>query len=229
MVSNVNFENSLLSFGQGLSIQFGGILILENFRLGLSYDSPQWINITDETKQKISSFRFDEGLSIKEIVDPNVINSFDIYKLKVPSKSSISFAYILNKKGLLSVEYNNQNLSNIKLDSESISSYLNELTSDLQQAFSSINTIKFGGEYRIEDLSLRAGYYQRSNNKKNIFKNDNSFTFGIGFDFGSSNFSLSFVQSTQNQNLQLFSAGLTDEYDLENKLTELTLSYNIKF
>ena len=229
VVSNVNFENSLLSFGQGLSIQFGGILILENFRLGLTYDSPQWINITDETKQKISSFRFDEGLSIKEIVDPNVINSFDIYELKVPSKSSISFAYILNKKGLLSVEYNNQNLSNIKLGSESISPYLNELTSDFQQAFTSINTIKFGGEYRIEDLSLRAGYYQRSNNKKNIFKNDNSFTFGIGFDFGSSNFSLSFVQSTQNQNLQLFSAGLTDEYDLENKLTELTLSYNIKF
>ena len=40
---------------------------------------------------------------------------------------------------------------------------------------------------------------------------------------------MSFVQSTQNQNLQLFSAGLTDEYDLENKFTELTLSYNIKF
>ena len=84
-------------------------------------------------------------------------------------------------------------------------------------------------EYRIEDLSLRAGYYQRSNSKRDIFKNDNSLTFGIGFDFGSSNFSMSFVQSTQNQNLQLFSAGLTDEYGLENKFTELTLSYNIKF
>ena len=40
-----------------------------------------------------------------------------------------------------------------------------------------------------EDLSLRAGYYQRSNSKRDIFKNDNSLTFGIGFDFGSSNFS----------------------------------------
>ena len=229
LVSNVNFENSLLSLGQGFSLQFGGIIKFDNLRLGLSYDSPQWINIADESQQKISSFRSDSGIRVKEILEPNVINSFSPYELRIPAKSSVSFAYIFNKKGLLSIEYNYQNLSNITLNSESISSYLDGLTSSFQQAFTSVNTIKFGGEYRIEDLSLRAGYYQRSNSKQNVFKNDNSFTFGIGFDFGSSNFSLSFIQSTQNQNLQLFSAGLTDEYDLENKLTELTLSYNIKF
>ena len=229
LVSNVNFENSLLSFGQGYSLQFGAILKFDNLRLGLVYDSPQWINIADETQQKISSFRYDNGISIKEILEPNVINSFSPYELRIPAKSGISFAYILNKKGLLSVEYNYQNLSNIKLNSESISSYLDELISNSQQAFTSVNIIKFGSEYRIEDLSLRAGYYQRSNSKRDIFKNDNSLTFGIGFDFGSSNFSVSFIQSKINQNLQLFSAGLTDEYDLENKFTELTLSYNIKF
>ena len=229
LVSNVNFENSLLSFGQGFSLQFGGILRFDNLRLGLSYDSPQWINIADETQQKISSYRSDSGIRVKEILEPNVINSFSPYELRIPAKSSISFAYIFNKKGLLSIEYNYQNLSNMTLNSESISSYLDELTSNFQQTFTSVNTIKFGGEYRIEDLSLRAGYYQRSNSKRNIFKKDNSLTFGIGFDFGSSNFGISFVHSTQNQNLQLFSAGLTDEYDLENKFTELTLSYNIKF
>ena len=229
LVSNVNFENSLLSLGQGFSLQFGGILKFDNLRLGLSYDSPQWINIADETQQKISSFRSESGIRVKEILEPNVINSFSPYELRIPAKSSVSFAYIFDKKGLLSIEYNYQNLSNITLNSESISSYLDGLTSSFQQAFTSVNTIKFGGEYRIEDLSLRAGYYQRSNSKRDIFKNDNSLTFGIGFDFGSSNFSMSFVQSTQNQNLQLFSAGLTDEYDLENKFTELTLSYNIKF
>ena len=229
LVSNVNFENSLLSLGQGFSLQFGGILKFDNLRLGLSYDSPQWINIADETQQKISSFRSESGIRVKEILEPNVINSFSPYELRIPAKSSVSFAYIFDKKGLLSIEYNYQNLSNISLNSESISSYLDGLTSSFQQAFTSVHTIKFGGEYRIEDLSLRAGYYQRSNSKRDIFKNDNSLTFGIGFDFGSSNFSMSFVQSTQNQNLQLFSVGLTDEYDLENKFTVLTLSYNIKF
>ena len=229
LVSNVNFENSLLSLGRGFSLQFGGILKFDNFRFGLNYDSPQWINIADETQQKISSFRSDSGISIKEILEPSVINSFSPYELRIPPKSSISFAYILNRKGLLSIEYNYQDLSKLSLNSESISSYLDELTSNLQQAFTTVNILKFGGEYRIEDLSLRAGYYQRSNNKQSILKNDNSYTFGIGFDFGSSNFSMSFVQSTQNQNLQLFSAGLTDQYDLENKFTELTLSYNIKF
>ena len=229
LVSNVNFENSLLSLGQGFSLQFGGILKFDNSRLSFSYDSPQWINIADETQQKISSFRSESGIRVEEILEPNVRHSFSPYELRIPAKSSVSFAYIFDRKGLLSIEYNYQNLSNITLNSESISSYLDGLTSSFQQAFTSVNTIKFGGEYRIEDLSLRAGYYQRSNSKRDIFKNDNSLTFGIGFDFGSSNFSMSFVQSTQNQNLQLFSAGLTDEYDLENKFTELTLSYNIKF
>ena len=86
-------------------------------RLGLSYDSPQWINIADETQQKISSFRSDTGISIKEIIEPNVINSFSPYELRIPAKSSVSFAYIFDKKGLLSIEYNYQNLSKNKLHS----------------------------------------------------------------------------------------------------------------
>ena len=145
------YKRQLLSLGQGFSLQFGGILKFDNLRLGLSYDSPQWINIADETQQKISSFRSESGIRVKEILEPNVINSFSPYELRIPAKSSVSFAYIFDKKGLLSIEYNYQNLSNITLNSESISSYLDDLTSSFQQAFTSVNTIKFGGEYRIED------------------------------------------------------------------------------
>ena len=85
LVSNVNFENSLLSLGQGFSLQFGGILKFDNLRLGLSYDSPQWISIADETQQKISSFRSESGIRVKEILEPNVINSFSPYELRIPA------------------------------------------------------------------------------------------------------------------------------------------------
>jgi hypothetical protein len=60
-VYDVNFNNSLISYGEGFSLQFGGILKLNNIRLGLGYDSPQWIDIRDETQQELSAYRFEEG------------------------------------------------------------------------------------------------------------------------------------------------------------------------
>ena len=59
LIYDVSFDNKLISYGEGFSLQFGTILKLNNIRLGLSYDSPQWFEINDETIQKISSFRYD--------------------------------------------------------------------------------------------------------------------------------------------------------------------------
>ena len=105
---DVNFNNSLISYGEGFSLQFGGILKLDNIRLGLGYDSTQWIDIRDQTQQELSTYRFEEGFEIKETIAPEITNSYDPYRLRIPSKTSFSFAYIINQSGLVSVEYSSQ-------------------------------------------------------------------------------------------------------------------------
>ncbi|GAL70000.1 putative hemin receptor [Jejuia pallidilutea] len=52
IVSDVEFENNLSTRGSGFSFQLGGILKLTNeFRVGLTYDSPTWYTIEEETSQ----------------------------------------------------------------------------------------------------------------------------------------------------------------------------------
>ncbi len=227
-VYDINFNNYLITIGEGFSMQFGAILKLKNLRLGASYDSPQWIELHDETQQSLSAYRFEEGSEIQEILDPEITNSFAPYQFKIPSKINLSFAYIFNDSGLISFDYSSQDLSNSTLSQPGGSDFLDNLNSAVNTNFNTINTIKIGGEYRIKDLSLRGGYFYRGKNQTLVSNDDQAFTFGIGLNFGGSTLNLSFVQFEQNKRFQLFSEGLTDSYELSKSLSRITLSYNFK-
>ena len=228
-VYDINFNNYLISLGKGFSMQLGAILKLKNLRLGASYDSPQWIDLQDETQQSLSAYRFEDGFEIQEVIDPTEItNSFAPYRLKVPAKINLSFAYIFNEKGLISFDYSTQDLSNSSLSQSGGNDFLENLTSEVSNNFNAVNTIKIGGEYRIKDLSLRAGYFYRTKNQSLVSDDDQAFTLGVGLNFGGSNLNLSFVQFEQNKRFQLFSDGLTDSYALSKSLSQITLSYNFK-
>jgi hypothetical protein len=51
-VYNIDFGNEINSYGQGVSVQIGAIVRLKGLRLGLTYDSPQFLEISDQTKQR---------------------------------------------------------------------------------------------------------------------------------------------------------------------------------
>ncbi len=227
-IYDVKFNNDLISYGDGFSIQFGGILKLENIRLGVTYDSPQWIDIQDETQQKISAYRFDEDFEIQEIIDPDITNSYSPYRLKIPSKTTLSFAYIFNMAGLISIDYSAQNLSNSYFSQNVTSEFLNSLNTEVNKTLNSINTLKIGGEYRLKDISFRGGYFFQTKNQDTNIDEDHALTLGIGFDFGGSNLNISFIKFEQNKDFKLFSKGLTSPYQIKENLTQLTLSYNFK-
>ncbi len=225
---NINFENELITIGNGISAQFGALFLLKNIRLGVTYDSPQWIELTDETKQSISAFHYEEGLIVKEEISPSVTNQYDIYQIKIPSKTTLSFAYVFGPKGLFSIDYSNQNFANTSLNNDFGSNYLTDVTQRIASRFEGVNTLRVGGEYRIKDISFRAGFLNQNTVHSNTIKNNKALTFGIGLDFGASSLGISLVNYEQNKEFELFSEGLTDPYFLRQKITQLTISYNFK-
>ena len=227
-IYDVNFNNDLISDGDGFSVQFGGILKLKNIRIGATYDSPQWIDLKDETQQKLSAYRFEEGFEIQEIIDPEITNSYSPYRLKIPSKTSLSFAYIFNMSGLISIDFSSQNLSNSYFSQNDKSEYLNSVNAEVNKTLNPINILKIGGEYRFKDISFRAGYHYQTKNQDTSLNEDQAITLGIGFDFGGSNLSLSLIKFEKNQDFVLFPKGLSSPYQIKENLTQLTLSYNFK-
>ena len=140
-----------------------------------------------------------------------MINVFADYNLQTPGKITASGAYIFGKSGLLSIDYSFKDYSNIEFRPTNdvvFASVNNTINNQLTTA----STIRIGGEYRINQLSLRGGYmYEESPYTNELTVGDTSgFSLGLGYNFGNYSFDLSYARAEQDRQQQLYSIGLTD-------------------
>lgn len=231
-LQSLEFNNYLYTYGTGFSFNLGIIgNVTDNFRAGFAYESPTWYNLKDETMQTVRTSFINDPQDV--YVNPNVVNLYDSYKITTPSRYTGSLAYIFGKQGLLSVDYSIKDYSQNKFKPTNDPGYriINEsIKSDMQAA----SELRIGGEYRIKQVSIRGGYrYEQSPYKTNKLVGDlNSFSTGIGFDFGGSRLDLSYTHSARNYQTSLLD--LTRNTLFPNATTKINensinLTYNIHF
>ncbi|TRO65601.1 OmpP1/FadL family transporter [Christiangramia sabulilitoris] len=216
--TEVYFGNSLVTNGDGFSFQLGGIAkVSDNVRLGLTYDSPTWFNLREEASQFLeTNSALDEFVS----VSPQVINVYPEYRLRLPAKFNGSFAYLFGKQGLISFDYSWKDFSNLQFSSGFNVEYadLNDLVSNEMKAAS---TYRFGGEYRIANFSLRAGYRF----EEGPFQNDDSgdltgYSGGLGYTFGNLNIDLAYSFA----NYEDSSTGFINPTVIDRDLSQVVMS-----
>lgn len=222
--TEVYFGNSLNTNGDGFSFQVGGIFKLDDWRIGLSYDSPIWYNIREETTQYLeTNSSQDEFVSIA----PNVLNTYPEYRLQTPYKISGSVAYLFGQSGLISFEYSNKDYTKMKLKPEDDLSFAvtnQQVNQDMQAS----STYKIGGEYRISRFSLRGGYRF----VESPFKNDDGagdltgYSAGLGYDFGSLSLNVAYSLATYTEKEPLLNTGLTQPAVLDRDLSQVVVSLN---
>jgi len=219
------FNNQLFAFGEGISFQLGGIAKLnKEIRVGISYESPTWFSIIEETTQFVVSDGDDQG---NTTIEPNVITSYPEYSFKTPSKYTGSFAYVFGKKGLVSVEYTQVNYEKAKFN-EPNDAYLVDQNTQITNNLNSAGILRLGGEYRFGNYSIRAGYIKQDASLKNFDNSATSKSIGAGINFGGSSLDLSVVSSEMMLQQQLFSSGLTDNINLNRDQLGIRLSYILK-
>jgi hypothetical protein len=203
----------------------GGIAKLnKEIRVGISYESPTWFSIIEETTQFVVSDGDDQG---NTTIEPNVITSYPEYSFKTPSKYTGSFAYVFGKKGLVSVEYTQVNYEKAKFN-EPNDAYLVDQNTQITNNLNSAGILRLGGEYRFGNYSIRAGYIKQDASLKNFDNSAISKSIGAGINFGGSSLDLSFVSSEMMLQQQLFSSGLTDNINLNRDQLGIRLSYILK-
>ena len=222
LTTEVYFGNSLSTNGDGFSFQLGGIAKLnENIRLGLTYDSPTWFHIRDETTQYLET---NSPMDEFESVAPQIINIFPEYRLKLPSKISASAAYLFGKSGLVSFDYGRKDYSNIEFKSENDLDF-QVLNQDVSDEMKAASTYRFGGEYRIADFSLRAGYRF----EESPYENENrvgeltGYSAGIGYSLGSINLDLAYSNANYKE-ANSTNLGFTDPVNIDRDLSKVVLS-----
>ncbi len=221
-LERASFTNILNTEGSGLSFQFGAIKKMENgLRLGASFQSPTWYTITEELSQRISSNLADVDI---HYIGVNQINIFEDYKLRTPLKLTGSAAMVVGKKGLVSVDYHYKDYNNMKMRPNAS---FNDTNNTIGRVLKATSEINIGGEYRIEKISLRAGYrYEETPFKNKDFRgNLTGYSLGLGYNFGQMLIDLAYVQSNQKNSLEIYG----NTANLDGKNTNITTSLTYRF
>ena len=217
------FENDLLTIGEGFSFQFGAIYKADNLRVGLSYHSPVWYQMTDELVQFIITNKSNG----KDTIDPGITNIYQ-YNMSTPSRYSGGLAYVFGSKGLISVQYDFVNYQNASFDiGNGDDNFINQ-NKIINSTLKSAGTLKIGGEYRLGRLSFRGGYFNQGSINKKSTDLSKGTSFGLGYDFGVSalNFALSNLVFERSESM--YQTGLTDPIELNKDQFQFMVSYSFK-
>jgi hypothetical protein len=227
-IQNTTFDNFLRTEGNGFSFSVGAIAKLNDYvRLGGSYQSPTWYRLTDDFSQRISSDLADDDIGF---IDFNIINLFDVYRIKTPSKLTGSMAIIFGKNGLLSFDYGYQDFSQAELRPTNDVSF-QTVNAQISNELAAVSTFRLGGEYRIKQISLRGGYRfeQSPYANGNTIDDLTGFSAGIGYNFGGSRLDFGINRTEQDINESIFDTGVTTPIMINRILTNATLSYTLNF
>ncbi|MDT0556984.1 OmpP1/FadL family transporter [Patiriisocius hiemis] len=230
-INQIGFQNNLATTGAGFSAQIGAIYKVTNeLRIGATYDTPTWYEISEETSQYLETERTENGQQITQIVDPRVINIFENYNLTTPGKISASAAYVFGKKGLLSFDYSYKDYSNIKFR-PSNDILFSTLNTSIENNLKAVSSYRLGGEYKIQNFSLRGGYhFEESPYQDEITVGDiTGFSLGLGYNFGNYTFDLAYSRSEQSRNQQFYDVGFTNSSSINtiNSAFVFTLGFSI--
>ena len=229
-IQSIAFDNFLRTEGSGFSFSLGGIAKLTDyFRIGGSYQSPTWYYLRDDISQFINT---DSPVRNSDLglIDFNLVSFFPEYRLKTPSKLTGSAAIVFGKVGLLSFDYGYQDMSQAELRPTSDPAFASE-NQFISEQLGVVNTYRIGGEYRIQQVSLRAGYrFEDSPYEDTTIISDlNSYSGGIGYTFGPNRLDLSYTRTDQDTRELFFDSGALNSTLVNRVNSNVSLGYSLKF
>ena len=219
--------------GSGINLKFGAILTpFGGLRLGATFTTPTWYNLTDEWDYTMNT-AFNNGHTYTEYSPTGTYS----YKLTAPMRWSVGAAYTFLNKGLISVDYEQVNYANTRLNEEHYASrdLFSEENSLMASTFNNAHILRAGAEIWLTDrVAIRGGFQNYSPAIKGA-SSRNGYSAGIGFNLSQST-SLDFAWSklgTVTDEFQLYddysSAVSVPKGINRHSLSKVVCTFAIKF
>jgi len=166
--------------GTGYSLKFGAIIKpIEALRIGLAFHSPTWYKIGDYFYNDLTS-SFSDGNHYEASIDPMRFN----YALATPFRALAGVAVQVKKFALLSADYEYVDYTTARFSETGDGHDYSKENDQIKNSLKPTSNIRFGGEFRLNNLYLRAGYgfYGKSfnSNEDNANLDYNTISFGAG-------------------------------------------------
>ncbi len=157
-----SYATHLKTSGTGVAAKIGAIFLPVNYiRLGIAYHTPSRIFLDDNYYSSLSS-RIDFSNSTLD-TSQKTPNGIYNYSIVIPGKVVLSAAYIYNKSGFISIDYERIDYRNGKIKSGADQSSVQDtftlgVNNNVQNLYRAANNIRVGAEYIFGDVyAVRAG------------------------------------------------------------------------
>jgi len=234
----LSFRRSQETKGSGVNARVGVIVRpVDNFRIGATVQTPTWLSIDDYTTDYLSNTL--TGGTKGTFNSDNTLKEYPFsYNLRTPLKSSVGASYVIAGQAIISgdvdfIDYSSTHFSDNSGNSDSRQTiyYQNQ---DIKSNYTSAVNYRFGGEYKISNLSLRAGF---GVNGSPVKDDDNKvfetkyYTGGIGYRFDQYYFDLAYQRiNTQNTMSSYNLNDGTEPYaTTKNGLNNVFLTFGVRF
>lgn len=156
-------ENYTLSYlqnqetrGSGVNGRLGVIFRpVSAFRIGATFQTPTWFTIDDTYSEVVNN-----KLS-NDVFTNNAITYDFTYNLRTPLKGSLGASYVIGGQGIISADIDFIDYSTIRFSTTGDGfgqTDINNSNATVRNNYKSAVNYRVGGEYKIDNISLRAGY-----------------------------------------------------------------------
>jgi hypothetical protein len=172
-------QNTLNSTGSGARVGFGFIYRPVDFiRIGASAYSRGFMSINDTWNSEIEA-NYDQ---VGTLTHPSPNGLFE-YNLSTPARYNAGLAFIINKIGLVSFDYEHVDYASMKLSPEDDYAFTTE-NEAIKTYLQSTQVVRSGVELRFEDWRVRLGAKYTGNTYSSTAGNANSslsYSGGLGY------------------------------------------------
>ncbi len=230
------FKQTQIVAADGAVIKLGAILQpVEWLRLGLSYESPTWYNVTDDYQTSIDA-NFDSVPVFATATSPLFLPF--IYDYNKPGRISAGLAFLFGGTASLSFDYDYIDYSKMKVETSTdagAASWASNLNNVVRTSFKAASNFRVGGEYIYGPMAFRAGFaywgspYQEGVNTGGADYSRLDYTAGAGVRLGKVGVDLAVVHNrTKGYWLPYYLEG-RNQYDVQFRNYQTLLQATLNF
>ena len=156
----LSYRQNQVTDGSGINGRLGLIFKPTNaVRVGATFQTPTWVHMQDSYSEVLDT-RYTGGGTNTSFTNADQTYAFE-YNLRTPYKGSLGASIILGGSALLTADVDYVDYSSIKFSTSSnYRDYttINQNNDDVKRLYTNAVNFRVGGEYKIDQISLRAGY-----------------------------------------------------------------------
>jgi hypothetical protein len=157
----LSMDDGFNTRGSGINLRVGAIFRpLDFLRVGLSFTSPTWYNLTDNYTTDVEGY-IDGDATVYESINP--LQGVYSYNFRTPYKVTAGAMLLIKKLAFVSADFEYTDYTSAKFSSSASpgSAYYYDFATEngnIQQFFSGTYNLRLGGEMRLGIARIRAGY-----------------------------------------------------------------------